>query len=457
MAPIQRLILAAALLVPFVPARAEAPADATGHWEGAVRAPTEDVLVAVDIAFDTDGRLMGTFSNPSQYLKGFPLFSVAVDGRSVTLELKTSDPGVQTFSGDLSEDGKAMTGEFLVNVYSVPFTLTRTGDAKIAPAPHSPAIDGRLVGEWSGSLRIADKQLPMVLTMTNNADNTATGSWRAGGAVPTPVTIANDGRTVTLASTVTPTTYEGTVNAEGSEISGTMTQGSLMQSLTFTRTSPPDDPLARWATAVGGRDKVAAVNSIYREAAIFVNGFEGTIRAWHTSDGKYRKEERAADFVRIETYDGAHAFVQQGAAPVQELTGARLERAISQAFANTNAVFFAFFPDRRRGDIVVEDDGTLVMQPEGGIDWRVVLDPETSLPRTMTHAEGDRTVTVDFVSYETVEGLRVESEIHRSPGDPRFNAVIRYTKTVLNPPIEAALFTIETPADGEGATADRAR
>jgi hypothetical protein len=50
---------------------------------------------------------------------------------------------------------------------------------------------------------------------------------------------------------------------------------------------------------------------------------------------------------------------------------------------------------------------------------------------------------VTFVSYETVEGLRFEKEIHRTTGDPRFNAVIRFTKTVINPPIDPSLFTIE--------------
>ena len=124
------------------------------------------------------------------------------------------------------------------------------------------------------------------------------------------------------------------------------------------------------------------------------------------------------------------------------MAGTDRERAISQAFANTNAVFFAFFPDRRRGSVVVENDGTIVLKPDGGIDWRVALDPVASLPSRMTHVEGERTVVVDFVSYETVDGLAVESEIRRSPGDVRFDAVIRFTKTVLNPPIDDALFSI---------------
>ena len=57
----------------------------------------------------------------------------------------------------------------------------------------------------------------------------------------------------------------------------------------------------------------------------------------------------------------------------------------------------------------------------------------------MVHKEGDRTITVTFDSYETVEGIKFEKEIHRSAGGPN-GAVIRFTKTLINPPVESSLF-----------------
>jgi hypothetical protein len=59
----------------------------------------------------------------------------------------------------------------------------------------------------------------------------------------------------------------------------------------------------------------------------------------------------------------------------------------------------------------------------------------------MVHQEGDRTITVTFDSYETVNGIKFEKEIHRSGGDPRMSAVIRFTKTVINPPVDSSLFS----------------
>jgi hypothetical protein len=204
-----------------------------------------------------------------------------------------------------------------------------------------------------------------------------------------------------------------------------------------------EDPVDRWATAAGGRDKIAGVRAVYREATVQVAGLEGSIKAWHTAEGKYRKEERVASFSSVETFDGANGTVQKGAAPAQRMAGPEIRRATSTAYANWNSVFFAFFPQRRHGSLAVEDDGTIVLRPDGGIDWRVTLDPQTSLPKVMEHREGDRTVSVTFVAYETIEGIRFEKEIHRTNGDPHFDSVIRFTKTVINPPVDAALFSAD--------------
>jgi hypothetical protein len=206
-----------------------------------------------------------------------------------------------------------------------------------------------------------------------------------------------------------------------------------------------DNPVDRWADAVGGRDKVSAITVIYREATIDVAGYTGTIKAWHTADGRYRKEEQIADYSTIETFDGAAGTVQQADAPPQHMAGPELERARSTAFANSNAIFFAFFPERRHGSVAIEDDA-IVLKPEGGIDWRIRLDPQTSLPRMMTHQEGPRSVTVNFISYETIDGIQFEKEIHRSNGDPRFDSVIRFTKTVINPTVDPSLFSIDGAA-----------
>lgn len=199
-------------------------------------------------------------------------------------------------------------------------------------------------------------------------------------------------------------------------------------------------PVERWANAIGGRATIDKVKCIYREGTIDFNGMQGTIKVWHTSDGRYRKEEQVSVFSSVETFDGKTLLVKKGAAPAQKLEGDELAVETSKAYANSNAIFFVFAPDHR-GTINAEGNDTVVFQPQGGVEWRVNLDPQTSLPASMIHKEGDRTITAAFASWETVDGLKLEKEIRRSSGEGRPGAVIKFNKTVINPPVDASLFT----------------
>ncbi len=216
----------------------------------------------------------------------------------------------------------------------------------------------------------------------------------------------------------------------------------IMPLLVVCATVAADNPVDRWAKAVGGREKVAAIKSIYREGTIEYAGVQGTIKVWHTADGKFRKEEKVASYSLIETFDGLSGAIQPGDAPSHKMTEAESQLATSRRFANANAMFFAFFPERRHGNVAIEGDETIVLKPDGGVEWRVTLDPKSSLPKTMVHQEGKQTITVTLDSYEAVDGIKFETEIHRSAGDPSRGAVIRFTKTVLNLPIDGSLFSI---------------
>jgi len=72
------------------------------------------------------------------------------------------------------------------------------------------------------------------------------------------------------------------------------------------------------------------------------------------------------------------------------MTSAELTLATSKRFSNSNAMLFAFFPDRRRGTVSIEGENLIVLKPEGGVEWRVNLDPQTSLPKSMVHQEGEQ-------------------------------------------------------------------
>ena len=229
---IRTLALSASLLAPAW-AGAQSDHDPSGHWSGAIHAPSGDVAVAVDLVID-GGKLTGTFSNPGEQIKGFPLATATQSGQALKLALKIGNDG-QAFDGSLSADGRSLAGDFLISVYAVPFTLERTGDAQIAAPPVNAAIDERLAGEWSSELKVGPSSLAVALTLANGGDGTASGAWASSGGTMTPVTIEfRDGR-VTLASTVMPATYSGTLSADGREIAGVFKEGAAEQPMTFRR------------------------------------------------------------------------------------------------------------------------------------------------------------------------------------------------------------------------------
>jgi hypothetical protein len=226
------------IVVAWLPAgfaAADPAASLAGHWEGAIETPAEQIAVAVDLAAGEGGKLGGTFSTPSEKLSGFPLRGASLDGETVKIEIKTADPGLRTFDGRLSADGQTITGQFLIDVYAVPFTLKRNGEARIAAPPKSPAIDTKLAGSWNASLDLGGRSLPLALTLVNHADRTATGTWSAGEGPATPVAIATEGGTLTLTSPVTSASFTGTLSADGAQLSGTLNEGDAARPVVFTR------------------------------------------------------------------------------------------------------------------------------------------------------------------------------------------------------------------------------
>lgn len=439
--------------------------DLSGHWEGEVHAPGMEVVIEVDLVRGAKGDLTGTFGNAAQNVHGFPLSNVAAEGMVVTFEIKANGGG--KFHGDLSADGKSIKGSFHTQGMDLPFDLTRSGAAKVEAVAKSAPISKELEGSWRGTIDVNGKPVTVALRLVNHPDATSSGTLISQEGVEIPISrLEETGSNVKLEIRSVGSSYTGTIKGDGSELTGTFTQGAFSGALVFHRpeadtakgaassaASPAGSPartaassletlVARWADAVGGRAKVAAVNATYREGTLEVGGMKGTLKAWHTADGRYRKEEQVGPFSSVEIFDGTKGTLQQGDTPPHVMAGPELARARSTPYANWNAVFFAFFPERRHGALTLDGDA-LVLQPEGGIDWRVALDPETGLPKTMVHKQGDRTITVTFGAYEVVDGLRFEKELQRSAGDPRSGATIRFTKTVVNPPIEPSLFTIE--------------
>ncbi|HLG53830.1 MAG TPA: hypothetical protein VI485_00780 [Vicinamibacterales bacterium] len=230
--------LAGALLLSSVTSvLAQTPVDPTGHWEGAITAPFGEVVIEIDLARNAKGEITGTFGNPTQNLKGFPLSQIVVDGRAIGFAIRPSGDGGGRFQGILLADGKSMSGDFAAPMGTVPFNLTRTGEARIEPAPRNAPIASALEGTWTGTLSAGGKEIRLLLKMANQADGTAAGvilDPETGVEVTLGLTV--NGSTLTLNATpLKGNFFSGTLNQAGTELAGTYTEGPLTLPLIFKR------------------------------------------------------------------------------------------------------------------------------------------------------------------------------------------------------------------------------
>jgi hypothetical protein len=103
-----------------------------------------------------------------------------------------------------------------------------------------------IVGDWQGTLKAGDVELRLALHVTKGADGLkATMDSIDQGANGIPVTaIKLDGSKLTFTADAVHGTYEGTVNAGGTAIDGTWSQGQPLP-LAWVRGLPQSKPTAK--------------------------------------------------------------------------------------------------------------------------------------------------------------------------------------------------------------------
>lgn len=233
-----RCMVAVVLTLPLQ-SRAEAPASAAGHWEGVITLPAAKLEILVDLE-QTGKDWGGTIDIPIQGLRAFKLSPVTVDGADIRFSLPNI-PGAPSFAGKMQSDAKSITGEFNQGGLKFPFTLTRQPrSASSSSETPSKGIPGQgLAGFWQGTLQPTPAiGLRIALEITSSAAGKFEGVMRSLDQGGTPIPFTVTAKSDTSAELVVPTIggkFEGTLNADGSELSGDWEQGGNKLPLVFKR------------------------------------------------------------------------------------------------------------------------------------------------------------------------------------------------------------------------------
>jgi hypothetical protein len=235
--PLAAAVLCAAALAAAPAAAQGQPSGPAGHWVGTLQTPGQPLDVEVDLKPGAPPAWIGTISIAAQNLKAFPLSSITVKDKAVSFAM-ANVPGTPTFTGTLSDDGATLSGDFVQGGGSIPFTMTRKGDAVFAPPVKSTAIGKELEGTWNGALSAGGRLLRLTLKLASGPDG-ATGSIVSVDQDNTEIaitTIVQEGSHLTLELPSIAGTFAG--DLKDGKLVGTWAQGPGKVPLEFSRPVP---------------------------------------------------------------------------------------------------------------------------------------------------------------------------------------------------------------------------
>ncbi len=213
-------------------ALAQSPPPPAGHWVGTLQVPGQPIEIEIDLAPGADGKWQGAITIPVQNVKGMPLANITVAGTGVDFDLK-GPPGDPHFKGTYSKENDTLAGDYTQGGSTIPFSLTRKGDAQFEAAAKSTPITKELEGSWEGTLDAGGKQLRLVLKLANQPSG-ATGtlvSVDQGGQELPVEAITQSGSSLKFAVRSVGGSYEGEL--KDGQITGTWMQGPGKLPLVF--------------------------------------------------------------------------------------------------------------------------------------------------------------------------------------------------------------------------------
>jgi uncharacterized protein len=115
--------------------RSGADSPLVGVWEGTLEVGVARLRLAICITEGPDRSLVGKLDSPDQGAKGIPIDSIAIQGKTVRLGVKTL---MAVISGDLSADGEAVVGKLDQGGLSMRLELKRATHPAAPRRPQEP-------------------------------------------------------------------------------------------------------------------------------------------------------------------------------------------------------------------------------------------------------------------------------------------------------------------------------
>ena len=191
-----------------------------GHWVGTFTAENREIAFSLDLTRNAKLEWIASMGMPAEKAAGLVVTDVTVDGKSV--KFVAVELMMAKFDLTLGDD-QTMKGTFSTRQGPLAVALKRTGAAKVELIAASPAVSKELEGDWEGVLQTPGRGVRMIFHFRNRADQTvaATVDTPDSGAVGLPLNnVKQNGVKVEFGMKIAQSVFQGTLNAEGTELAG---------------------------------------------------------------------------------------------------------------------------------------------------------------------------------------------------------------------------------------------
>ena len=187
-----------------------------GHWEADITGEDpQRIRVTLDLGKNAKSEWIASMGVPSENQTGMVVKDVAVNGKSV--KFVAVEFMMAPFELTLAPDG-SMKGT-ISSPGSQPVEFKRTGEAKVELIPASPAVSKELAGDWESSLTTPGGAARMVFHFRNQPDKTVMATIDTDHAVGLPLNnVKQNGVKVEFGMKIAQSVFQGTLNAEGTEL-----------------------------------------------------------------------------------------------------------------------------------------------------------------------------------------------------------------------------------------------
>ena len=195
-----------------------------------------------------------------------------------------------------------------------------------------------------------------------------------------------------------------------------------------------------WAKALGGRDKLLAIRSMYVKAVVVNSGQIGTLESWQSADGRYKATVDLGDHEFTTVCDGRSGWASSDGA-AEDLKDNALAAAITRSYLGS---YSQFFPDRLPGSVewVREDPDAYVVRllPTGGLAITFYLDKTSGLPLRHEMVDAERTLTFYYLEWKDYGALKTWKRGRQSSGPNTPDLTVTAQDISWNPALDPKLF-----------------